>query len=62
MIFLKKVNKNNAFGLIGVGQIKTNLIRKKLFSELKKMKIKPATIISKNSVISKVLKLAVEQL
>jgi len=45
--------KKRLFGLVSVGQIKTPKLRIKLYNDLKKLNLIPATIISPTAVISK---------
>jgi sugar O-acyltransferase (sialic acid O-acetyltransferase NeuD family) len=47
-----KKKYQDVYGLVGVGQIKTSIIRKKIFNLMKKM-MKPAIILSKKSYVSK---------
>ena len=53
-ILEKDLNREykNMYGLVGVGQIKNATIRKKIFNLINK-KMKPATVISKKSHVSK---------
>ena len=50
---LPKNNKELYFGLVTVGQIKSSKLRVKLYEELVKINLKPATIISPTAIVSK---------
>ena len=50
---LSKNYKKLSFGLVTVGQIKSPKLRVKLYEELVKINLKPATIVSPTAIISK---------